>query len=80
MSLNLSLPPKPASERDPAAYTEGFQAGIAAERSKWVEAGALKGNEPASAARATAEVKAPAWDAIVDELNAQAGVSAPVKG
>lgn len=84
MSLNLSLPSKQASaaasERDPAAWTEGFQAGVNAERAKWVEAGALKGNDPASAAKAKAEPEAVSWDAIVDEMNAKAGVSAPNQG
>lgn len=80
MALNLTLPPKPASERDPAAYTSGFEAGVAAERSKWVEAGALKGNEPATAAKAKAEAEALNWDDIVAEANAKAGVSVPNRG
>ena len=80
MALNLALPPKPASERDPAAYTSGFEDGVAAERSKWVEAGALKGNEPATAAKAKANPEAVSWDAIAAEMNAKAGVSASVKG
>ena len=80
MALNLSLPPKPASERDPGAYVSGFEAGVAAERAKWTEAGALKGNEPTSAAKAKTEPEALAWDAIVNELNAEAGVSTPNRG
>lgn len=84
MSLNLTLPPKPAtavaSERDPAAYTFGFEAGVNAERAKWVEAGALKGNEPATAAKAKAEPEAVSWDAIAAEMNAKAGVSVPNRG
>jgi hypothetical protein len=75
MSLNLSLPSKPApaaaSERDPAAWTEGFTAGVNAERAKWVEAGALKGQVPAAGAVS--------WDEIAAEANARAGLSAPVR-
>ncbi|MCJ2032621.1 hypothetical protein [Methylobacterium sp. J-068] len=63
MALNLTLPPKSASERDPAANSEGFQAGVNAERAKWVEAGALKGQIPAAGAVS--------WDEITAEINAK---------
>ncbi|CAA2145620.1 hypothetical protein [Methylobacterium bullatum] len=72
--MNLALPSKPAATGTAlqgAAYAEAFAAGVAAERAKWVAAGAAlsligehTGGETLS------------WDAIAADLNAAAGVAA----
>lgn len=55
------------AEKDPAAWAAGYDAGILAERAKWTEAGALKGQPAADAI---------VWGDIAAETNAQAGVAA----
>lgn len=64
--MNLTLPPRraataqpPASERDPAAYADGFQAGAAAERAKLSGAAATSWDEIAAELNAEAGVSAP---------------------
>ncbi|KQT96063.1 hypothetical protein ASG60_20735 [Methylobacterium sp. Leaf469] len=63
------------SEKDPAAWAAGYDAGILAERRKWESAGAVKGNDNTSA-----QAGAISWDEVVAETNAQAGLNARSEG